>query len=82
MSIIQTLNDAIHDGAVSAEAAKAACEIEPYYKKIVDTLGLDFLDGLNDAEAGYHGAQYRACYDRGFTDCFQLWLEVFSKYSS
>lgn len=81
MSIIQAIFESDQDD-LSPQQTQLLEEVISYHNKIQAVFGLEFVDEMVAAQNRLEDASLLDTYERGFTDCFQLWLEVFSKYSS
>ena len=82
MSIIQILQEAACSRPTTETVRQCMEALTPYREKIQAAFGLDFVDKLLDADSARLSAELDEAYQRGFGDAFQLWLEVFSRYSS
>ncbi len=81
-SIIEKLQWLSSEEGLSDALQSRLNAMEPYLAQIQAAFGLDFVDKLLDADSARLSAELDEAYQRGFGDAFQLWLEVFSRYSS
>lgn len=82
MSIIELLQEATNPVSITPEQHKARGKTDVYWKAVHKAFSRRFVDEMLDAECDAWVMEVNAAYKRGFCDAFQLWAEVFSKYSS
>ena len=82
MSIIQILQEAACSRPTTETVRQCMEALAPYREKIQAAFGLRFVDEMFNADQTLRAAELDEAYQRGFGDAFQLWLEVFSRYSS
>ena len=81
-SIIEKLQWLSSEEGLSDALQSRLNAMEPYLAQIQAAFGLGFVDEMFNADQTLRAAELDAAYQRGFGDAFQLWLEVFSRYSS
>ena len=82
VSIIQILQEAAEPAQSSPHTQEKLKNLIVYMNRIQTAFGIEFIDELTAAISEHLLAETDDAYERGFLNAFQLWLEVFSKYSS
>lgn len=78
MSIIQILQQAACSRRSTDKVRQYMDALVPYQNKVQEVLGLSFVDAMFNADQELRAAELDGSYLRGFSDAFQLWLEVLS----
>ena len=82
MSIIELLQEATEPVRATPEQQEARRNTDPYWAAVRKAFSRRFVDEMLGAECDAWVMEVSAAYERGFCDAFQLWTEVFSRYSS
>ena len=82
MSIIEILQGATEPVGEQDRTRRGMEAVAHYEEQVTAMFGPEFTDALLTADSALRAAEVDDAYERGFTNAFQLWLEVLSKYSS
>ena len=82
MTIIEILQEAAAPERTPEGGREALKAYLVYEEQVQEAFGTKFVNEMTSAADALHQDELSGAYEQGFLNAFQLWLEVFSKYSS